>query len=87
MVFVEAMYAGKPVVGRALGGAVEIVTAECGILCQANPSALSAALRRLLEDSQLRQQMSEAGPARATALSGPEEFSAHFQAALASVRS
>ena len=86
MVFVEAMYAGKPVVGRALGGAIEIVTKECGILCSGSPGALSAALRRLLEDSELRQQMAEAGPPRAAALSGPEQFSAHFRAALESVR-
>jgi len=86
MVFVEAMYAGKPVVGRALGGAVEIVTTECGILCPADAGALTAALRRLLEDGQLRKQMSEVGPARAALLSGPEQFSKHFRAALESVR-
>ncbi|HKO47017.1 MAG TPA: glycosyltransferase [Polyangiaceae bacterium] len=87
MVFVEAMYAGKPVVGRALGGAVEIVTTDCGILCPPGAAALSAALRRLLVDSQLRKQMSAGGPARATELSGPEQFNAHFRAALESVRS
>ena len=86
MVFVEAMYAGKPVVGRALGGAIEIVTTECGILCPAGTVALAAALRRLMEDGQLRKQMSAAGPARAAALSGPEQFSEHFRAALESVR-
>jgi len=87
MVFVEAMYAGKPVVGRALGGAVEIVTTGCGILCPPGAVALTAALRGLLEDRQLREQMSEAGPARAAALSGPQQFSARFGAALESVRS
>lgn len=87
MVFVEAMYAGKPVVGRALGGAVEIVTADCGILCPPGTAALTAGLRRLLDDRKLREQMSEMGPPRAAALSGPEQFEAHFRAALDSVRS
>lgn len=86
LVFVEALYAGKPVIGRALGGAMEIVTTDCGILCPAGTTALAAALRRLLEDSQVRKQMSEAGPARAASLSGPQQFSAHFRAALESVR-
>jgi len=85
MVFVEAMFAGKPVVGRALGGSTEIVTPDCGILCEAGAGALAAALRRLLENSELREQMSEAGPARAVALSGPEEFNAKFRGALESV--
>ncbi|MEI9939922.1 MAG: glycosyltransferase [Pseudomonadota bacterium] len=85
MVFVEALYAGKPVVGRALGGALEIVTPECGILCPPGAEALAAALRRLLENESLRKEMSEVGPARAAALSGPGPFSAQFRAALASV--
>ena len=85
MVFVEAMYAGKPVVGRALGGALEIVTPECGTLCPPGAEALAAALRRFLEASELRQRMSEGGPARALELSGPETFRAQFRAALQSV--
>lgn len=85
MVFVEAMYAGKPVVGRALGGALEIVTEDCGILCGSSPAALSNALRRLLDDRQLRVRMSESGPTRAAALSGPEQFNSHFRAALESI--
>ncbi|HEX3852245.1 MAG TPA: glycosyltransferase family 4 protein [Polyangiaceae bacterium] len=87
MVFVEAMYAGKPVVGRALGGALEVVTPECGILCPTGVAPLTAALRSLLENKQLREQMSEVGPARAAALCGPEPFRVQFGAALESVRS
>jgi glycosyltransferase involved in cell wall biosynthesis len=86
MVFVEAMYAGKPVVGRALGGALEIVTPECGILCPPGVRPLSAALRSLLDNSALRKQMSESGPVRASALSGPEAFREQFLAALESAR-
>lgn len=85
MVFVEAMYAGKPVVGRALGGALEIVTDECGVLCPPGAEPLAAALRRLLGDGALRAAMSEAGPPRAEALSGPRAFEAAFAAALDSV--
>jgi glycosyltransferase involved in cell wall biosynthesis len=85
MVFVEAMYAGKPVVGRALGGAAEIVTPDCGILCSAGAEPLTAALRSLVESRQLREQMSTAGPARAAKLCGPESFRAQFSAALESV--
>jgi glycosyltransferase involved in cell wall biosynthesis len=86
MVFVEAMYAGKPVVGRALGGALEIVTSECGILCPAGPESLASALRTLARDSQLRKRMSAAGPPRAAALSGPERFRLQFRAALETAR-
>jgi len=82
MVFVEAMYAGKPVVGRALGGALEVVTPECGILCPPGTVALAGALRKLLGNRQLRRQMSEVGPARSAALSGPESFRVQFRAAL-----
>jgi glycosyltransferase involved in cell wall biosynthesis len=86
MVFVEAMYAGKPVVGRALGGAAEIVTPDCGILCPPGAEPLTAALRSLVGSSQIREQMSMAGPARAAKLCGPEPFRAQFSAALESVR-
>jgi len=85
LVFVEALYAGKPVVGRALGGAREIVTPECGILCPPGAVPLTAALKRLVDNSKLRQQMSEVGPARAAALSSPEVFGVQFAAALESV--
>jgi glycosyltransferase involved in cell wall biosynthesis len=86
MVFVEAMYAGKPVVGRALGGAIEIVTPESGILSSQGAEPLAAALRTLIGDRRLRDRMSEAGPTRAAALSGPERFRLQFDAALESVR-
>jgi len=82
MVFVEAMYAGKPVVGRALGGALEIVTPECGILCPAGTASLASALTLLVGNVELRQQMSQVGPARASALCGPERFRAQFAAAI-----
>lgn len=85
LVFIEAMYAGKPVVGRALGGALEIVTPECGFLCAPGAMALTAALRSLVSDPQLRQRAGEGGPARAGSLCGPEAFTQSFRAALESV--
>lgn len=85
MVFVEALYAGKPVVGRALGGALEIVTPECGALCPPGPEALAAALRRFLSDPKLRAQAAELGPSRAAALSGPLAFVAQLRSALETV--
>ncbi|HET7541846.1 MAG TPA: glycosyltransferase family 4 protein [Polyangiaceae bacterium] len=82
MVFIEALYAGKPVVARALGGALEIVTPECGILCRAGADALSAALRTALSDCEFRKRVAVVGPERAAALSGPERFRLEFRAAL-----
>lgn len=84
MVFVEAMYASRPVVGRALGGALEIVTPECGVLCAPGAESLSAALKSLVTDSDFRERLSHAGPVRAAALCGPEAFHAQLASALAS---
>jgi glycosyltransferase involved in cell wall biosynthesis len=86
MVFVEALYASKPVVGRALGGALEIVTPECGVLCPFGTEALVAALSGLVKSRRLREQMAAAGPARATSLCGPDAFDSGFHAALSSLR-
>jgi len=85
MVFVEALYAGKPVVGSALGGTSEIVTEGCGMLCPPDPALLAVALRRLIEDEELRAQMSRCGPGRAAELCGPEPFSSRFRSALEAV--
>jgi glycosyltransferase involved in cell wall biosynthesis len=85
MVFVEAMYARKPVLGTALGGTLEIVTPDCGVLCTPGPATLTAALLRLVEDSGLRDQMATAGPARAAVLCGPDQFRSRFRAALDAV--
>lgn len=44
--FVEALYAGLPVVTTAIGGAMEVVNESCGMLVQAGDSgALTDALR------------------------------------------
>lgn len=70
--FIEALYAGRPVVTTAIGGGAEIVTPECGILCPPGDAAATAeALRRLITDPLLRQTLGQAGPARAMELCDP----------------
>lgn len=69
LVFIEALYAGRPVVATAMGGAVEIVNETCGLLTDpANPAALSAALRRLVQSPELREGWAGRAPARLRAL-------------------
>jgi len=65
-VLVEAMAAGKPVIAANAGGPREIVAdGETGILFEpGSPESLAAALRRLLQDKELRQRMGEAGRER-----------------------
>lgn len=82
MVFVEALYAGKPIVGTALGGAVEIVSPECGTLCAPAPVPVANALARILDSAELRSQMSKAGPARAAELCSAARFAPRLRHAL-----
>src|SRR3989442_10685285 len=70
--FIEALYAGIPVVTTAMGGAQEIVDDSCGILVPPNdPQALAASLRQLIQDSALRSRLGTAGPIRARQLCDP----------------
>jgi glycosyltransferase involved in cell wall biosynthesis len=72
LAFVEALYAGLPVVTAAMGGACEIVTAECGDLVRPDdPAALIDALQRLVSDAGVRGRRGAAGPSRARALCDP----------------
>jgi glycosyltransferase involved in cell wall biosynthesis len=71
--YVEAMYAGLPVVAAATGGALEAVTDATGVLVPpGDASALAGALGTLAADPALRRRLGEAGPARARALCDPE---------------
>jgi len=72
IVFVEALWAQRPIVTTALGGALEILNESCGVLVEpANPDALAAALRLLIESPDLRSRLGNAGPARARQLCDP----------------
>lgn len=84
--FVEGMHAGLPVVATAIGGAREIVDASCGILVPPDdPAALGDALRRLVEDAELRARLGAAGPAHARALSDPVRQAERMRDVLAKV--
>jgi glycosyltransferase involved in cell wall biosynthesis len=73
IVFAEALLSRVPVVTADLGGAPEIVSADCGILVPAGDvAALAAALSSLVRDSSLRSRLGAAGPAHAAARCAPE---------------
>jgi len=70
--YVEAMYAGLPVVAAATGGALETVTAGTGLLVPAGDApSLAGALRTLASDPALRRRLGEGGPAHARELCDP----------------
>lgn len=77
-VILEGMAAGKAIVATRAGGAAEIVVDEVsGILVPMNdPDALACALRRLIENSDLRKRLGTAGRLRAQ-----EAFRIEFTAA------
>jgi len=81
--FVEALYAGVPVVTTAMGAATEIVDSTCGILVEPGDIAgMVVALRRLLENSALRVVLGGAGPERARQLCCPEKRLEELHSAL-----
>jgi glycosyltransferase involved in cell wall biosynthesis len=70
--FVEALYAGLPVVTTARGGALEIVDARCGILVPPDDApALAAALASLIREPSRRKELGHGGVARAKELCDP----------------
>jgi len=63
--FVEALQAGLPVVTTAMGGPTEIISERCGFLVPPEDNAaLADALRRLLTEHGLREEMSISARAR-----------------------
>jgi glycosyltransferase involved in cell wall biosynthesis len=72
IVFVEALWAGRPVVTTAMGGALEIINDSCGLLTEPdNPADLAAALDRLIQSPDLRSRLGQGGPPRARHLCDP----------------
>jgi glycosyltransferase involved in cell wall biosynthesis len=70
--FIEALYAGIPVVTTQIGGAIEIANDSCGVMVPPGDSnALAAALERLIADGDGRRRLGSAGPARARYLCDP----------------
>lgn len=72
IVFVEALWAGRPVVTTAMGGALEIINESCGVLAEPDsPASLARALDRLIQSAELRSRLGQGGPARARQLCDP----------------
>jgi glycosyltransferase involved in cell wall biosynthesis len=81
--FIEALHARLPVITTALGGACEIIVDSCGMLvAPGDARALSASLRRLIEDRDLRARLGAAGPERARQLCDPAAHMSRFSEAL-----
>jgi len=71
--FVEALYAGVPVVTTATGGAMEIVDAQSGVLLrEPSEAALAEALQQQIDNRAGRLMLGLAGPLRARRVSDPE---------------
>jgi glycosyltransferase involved in cell wall biosynthesis len=85
IVFVEALYAGLPVVATAIGAAQEIVDSSCGRLVPpADAGALRDSLAELIGSSRMRQRLGSQGSARARALCDPEQQLLRMQKVLSS---
>jgi glycosyltransferase involved in cell wall biosynthesis len=73
IVFIEALWAGLPVVTTGMGGALEILDESCGLVTKpGDPESLAASLQLLIESRELRSRLGAAGPARAQKLCEPE---------------
>ncbi|HLY98654.1 MAG TPA: glycosyltransferase family 4 protein [Candidatus Angelobacter sp.] len=82
--FVEALYAGLPVITTAMGGALEIVDVSCGILVSTESGTLPDALLQLVSDQEKRRRLAEAGPLRARDLCSPEKQMKQLECVLSS---
>ena len=86
IVFIEALWAGCPVITTAMGGALEIVDESCGVLVEPGDAAgLARALARLIEAPDLRGRLGLAAPEQARRLSDPATQIAAFRDSLARV--
>jgi glycosyltransferase involved in cell wall biosynthesis len=70
--FVEALYAGLPIVTTAMGGAMEILDESCGLLTEpGNMVELGESLQQLIESPTLRAHLGRGGASRARQLCDP----------------
>ncbi len=84
--FIEALYAGLPVVTTDLGGACEIITSECGILVPpGDAEGFARALRTLILNSGQRLQLACIAKQRAITLCSPEQQGRRLSEILAAV--
>ena len=81
LVPLEAMAAGRPVVGIAQGGLLEtVVPGETGILCPPEPAAVADALARLITDGDDAARMGAAGRAHVAAHFSARRFGVELDA-------
>lgn len=87
-VVLEAMAAGRPVVGTSVGGTPELIAhGETGLLVpRRDPAALAAALGRLLDDPGLAARLGAAGRRRVETVFSPEASVDRLLALYAAVR-
>jgi glycosyltransferase involved in cell wall biosynthesis len=72
IVFIEALWAGLPVLTTAMGGPMEIIDESCGFLVEPeNPAVLADSLRKLIESPELRARLGRGGAPRAQQLCNP----------------
>jgi len=84
--FIEALSVQLPVITTAMGGALEIVDAACGILVPPDDApALAKSLQRLMESPALRARLGAAGPRRAHHLCDPEQQMARLHTCLSRI--
>lgn len=82
--FVEAMAAGLPVVTTAIGAALELVNASCGVTVPpGDPRLLAESLRRLIEDEDERKRLGVNALARAARLCDSRRQLGHLHSILA----
>lgn len=87
IVFVEALFAGTPVVSTGLGGVQEIVTNECGrLVSSGDAQALAAALTELILKPDLRSQLAANGAAHADELCNPARQCRRLDAIFSSLK-
>jgi glycosyltransferase involved in cell wall biosynthesis/GT2 family glycosyltransferase len=84
--FVEALYAGLPVITTAMGGGLEIVDETCGVVVDCDSRSVAAALERLIRNHEERARLAAAAPQRAARLCDPAERLRELEAMLLILR-